>query len=146
MNEIIMIYFSMSKDTINIPHVKNEFMTSNLAFYVIFFECCIYIEFSDQRITNSREITKELFPVTSFKTARDEGFLKNSKIHISLLNDRSLFKVMGVSLKVLRGVKQAIVQAFPLVTTLNSCFLWSHLQNRATNTTKQSIITSNKLN
>ena len=77
----------MSKNTINVPHIKSERMTSNLAFYEIFFECCICIEFSNQRFTNSKEITKELFPTSSFKIARDEGFLEVSKIHISLLND-----------------------------------------------------------
>nr|XP_023874076.1 cyclic nucleotide-gated ion channel 1-like [Quercus suber] len=34
------------------------------------------VEFSDQRFTNSKEITKEFFPASSFKTARDEGFLE----------------------------------------------------------------------
>ena len=106
-------------------------MSSNLAFYVIFFECCICVEFSDQWFTNSEEITKELFPASSFKTARDEGFLNVSNIHKSLLDDQSLFKVMGVSLVVLRGAKQAIVQVFPLVTMLSSGFSWDHLQNRA---------------
>ena len=95
----------MFKDAINVPHVKSECMTSNPAFYIIFFECCIYIEFSNQRVTLSEEITKELFPASSFKTAMDEGFLEVSKVYKSLLNDWSLFKVMRVSLIVLKGVK-----------------------------------------
>ena len=140
-----MIYFSMSKNTINVPHIKSEFMSSNLAFYVIFFECCICVEFSDQWFTNSEEITKELFPFSSFKTTRDEGFLEVNKVHKSLLNDWSLLEVMVVSLKMSSGAKPILVHAFPLVTTLSSGFLWSHLQNRVANSTKQSIIPNNKL-
>ena len=120
-------------------------MSSNLAFYVIFFECCICIVFSDQWFINSEEITKELFPFSSFKTTRDEGFLEVNKVHKSLLNEWSLFKVMRVSLIVLRGAKHAIVHVFPLVTTLSCGFSWSHLQNRAVNSIKQSTIVGNKL-
>ena len=126
----------MSKDTINVPHVRSECTTSNPAFYVIFFECCICIEFSDQRFTNSGEFTKEFIPTLSFKTTRNEGILKINKIHISLLNDWSCFELMGISLKVLRGAKQVVVMALSLVTTLSNRFSRSHLQNIVANTTK----------
>ena len=135
----------MFKDAINVPHVKSECMTSNPAFYIIFFECCISIEFFDQRVTHLGEIIKELFLAFFFKIDRDEGFLVVSKVHKSLLNEWSLFKVMRVSLIVLRGAKHAIVHVFPLVTTLSSGFSWSHLQNRAVNSIKQSTIVGNKL-
>ena len=131
-----MILFFKSKYSINVFLVKSECMSSNPTFYVILFEWCICIEFSDQRFTNSGEFTKEFIPTLSFKTTRNEGILKINKIHISLLNDWSCFELMGISLKVLRGAKQVVVMALSLVTTLSNRFSRSHLQNIVANTTK----------
>ena len=131
-----MILFFKSKYSINVLNVKSECMTSNLALYVILFEWCISVKLSDQRFTNSGQFAKKFILALSFKTPKNEGILKISKMHLSLLNDWSCFELKGISLKILRGAKQTIIKAFSLVTMLRSSFSWSHLQNIVANTKK----------
>ena len=107
----------MSKNTINVPHFKSEFIASNLTIDVIVSKYGISIEFPNQWFTNPREITKKLFPTSFYKIAWDEVVLKIDKIHESLLNDWSLLKVLAISLKVLGEAKLGLIHAFPLVTT-----------------------------
>ena len=135
----------MSKNTINVPHFKSEFIASNPTIDVIVSEYGIGIEFLNQWFTNPEEITKKLFPTSFFKTAWDEVVIKFDKIHKSLLNNWSLLKVLVVSLKVLGGAKPSLIHVFPLVTMLSSGFSFGHLQNRVANTTKQSTKSGNKL-
>ena len=57
-------------------------------------------------------------------------------IYMALLNDWRCFELMRISLKALRGAKQAVVMALSLVTMLSNNFSWGHLQNIVANTTK----------
>ena len=120
-----MILFFKSKYNINVLNVNSECMTFNPTLYVILFEGCISVKLSDQRFTNFEEFAKKFIPIMSFKTPKNEGILKLRKMHLSLLNDWSCFELKGISLKMLRGAKQAIIMALSLVTTLSSslCFV-----------------------
>ena len=106
-SEPFMIFFFKSKHSINVLNVKVELMTSNPALYVILFEWCTSVKFSNQRITNSGEFAKKFIPAPFLKTTRNEGILKIINIHLSFLNDWSCFELKGISFKILRGVKQS---------------------------------------
>ena len=83
----VMIYVSMSKNIINVPHFKIEFMAFNLTVQVILSQYGIGVEFRNLWFTNLREITKKLLPTSFFKIAQDEVVLQINKIHKLLLND-----------------------------------------------------------
>ena len=80
-SEPFMIFFFKSKHSINVLNVKVELMTSNPALYVILFEWCTSVKFSNQRITNSGEFAKKFIPAPFLKTTRNEGILKIINIH-----------------------------------------------------------------
>ena len=142
----VMFYISKSKNFINVLHFNGEFMASYLTIYNIIWQDGINIELLNQWLTNPCQITKKPAPTSFCKATRDKVVPEIGKLHKPLLNDWSFHKVLGVSLKMLGGAKQRRIHAIPFSSTLSGGFPWSHMQNRAAKTTKQSTKYENKLN